>query len=55
MSSKSLIDTGDGVDMNSGTLKEKIKGYGRNISNMVIMLVSDQDCLEFLLSREGQA
>ena len=36
-------------------MQQETHAKGRYISDMVVMLVSEQNCLKFLLSREGQA
>ncbi|MBA7711833.1 hypothetical protein ES703_120799 [subsurface metagenome] len=53
VSSKSIIYRLRGVDIDSSTPELKILGNTRDIFNMVIVLMSKQNCLKFLLSWKG--
>ncbi len=52
MSGEGIINCRDRVNIDGGIMEIGIHGKRRDVFNMVIMLVGEQDCLEFLLFRE---
>ncbi len=52
---KSIVDRRGGVDIDGGTGEIEIHGYCRDVFDMVVVLVGEQDCFKFQLSGEGQA
>ena len=55
MSDQGIIYRRDRVNVDGSLAKEKVHSYGGDVPDMVIMMVGEQDCLNFLLRLKRQA